>query len=56
LGFGNWSFDPVRVEENGAVTQDGVDVLTAYPRELHSLWPGIHAVGILSSSRLAKWK
>jgi Xaa-Pro aminopeptidase len=27
----------VRVEENVAVTQDGVDVLTAYPRELRSL-------------------
>jgi hypothetical protein len=28
------------VEENVAVTQDGVDVLTAYPREVRSLWPG----------------
>jgi Xaa-Pro dipeptidase len=27
----------VRVEENVAVTADGVDVLTAYPRELRSL-------------------
>jgi Xaa-Pro dipeptidase len=27
----------VRVEENVAVTKDGVDVLTAYPRELRSL-------------------
>ncbi len=26
-----------RVEENVAVTPDGVDVLTAYPRELRSL-------------------
>lgn len=30
-------FAGVRVEENVAVTQDGVDVLTAYPRELCSL-------------------
>jgi len=30
-------FGGVRVEENVAVTQDGVDVLTAYPRELRSL-------------------
>jgi len=27
----------VRVEENVSVRQDGVDVLTAYPRELRSL-------------------
>jgi Xaa-Pro dipeptidase len=27
----------VRVEENVAVTKDGVDVLTAYPRELRSI-------------------
>lgn len=27
----------LRVEENVAVTKDGVDLLTAYPRELRSL-------------------
>jgi Xaa-Pro dipeptidase len=27
----------VRAEENVAVTTDGMDVLTAYPRELRSL-------------------
>ena len=25
LEIGHWSFDPVRVEENAAVTRDGVD-------------------------------
>lgn len=30
----------MRVEANVAVTKDGVDVLTAYPRELRSHGPG----------------
>lgn len=36
-GFWNWSFDPEQVEENVAVTKDGVDMLTAYLKELRSL-------------------
>jgi len=34
----------MRVEANVAVTKDDVDVLTAYPRELHSLGPGTIAM------------
>ena len=30
-------FGGVRVEENVAVTKEGVDILTAYPRELRTL-------------------
>jgi len=37
MAIGHWSFDPVRGKENVAVTKDGVDVLTAYARELRSL-------------------
>ena len=39
-GMYNPNFGGLRVEENVAVTRDGMDVLTAYPRELRSLWGG----------------
>jgi hypothetical protein len=35
LEIGHWSFDPVRVEEKMAVTQDGLDAPPAYPAELY---------------------
>jgi Xaa-Pro dipeptidase len=37
LGIYPPNFGGVRVEENVAVAQDGVDVLTTYPRQLRSL-------------------